>query len=81
MTIYRWPDTPAKLVAFAYAFEHLEIAAYELLIRVARRAHDAETEAIGERILAEERNAALRLHGLFELALECSLHEQGVGVQ
>ena len=29
------PDTAAKLTGFAYAFEHLEVAAYELLKRVA----------------------------------------------
>jgi len=29
------PDTPGKLVAHAYSYEHLELAAYELLIRVA----------------------------------------------
>ena len=29
------PNTPAKLAGFAFAFEHLEIAAYELLRRVA----------------------------------------------
>src|SRR6185503_9937266 len=37
------PDTPVKLAGFAYAIEHLEIAGYELLRRVAERAGDAET--------------------------------------
>jgi ferritin-like metal-binding protein YciE len=72
------PDTPAKLAAFAYAFEHLEIAAYELLARVASRAGDPETQAMAERILAEERTAAERIHAQFDPALEASLHEQGV---
>src|SRR3954469_4867197 len=31
------PDTPAKLAGFSYAFEHLEIGAYEQLRRVAER--------------------------------------------
>ena len=74
------PDTPAKLAAFSYAFEHLEIAAYELLARVAVRAPDAETQAVAERILAEERSAAALVHSLFDDALEATLHEQGVGV-
>ncbi|HEX7279368.1 MAG TPA: DUF892 family protein [Solirubrobacterales bacterium] len=52
------PDTPAKLAGFAYAVENLEVAAYELLLRVARRAGDAETVALAEEILAEEKNAA-----------------------
>src|SRR5436305_10308875 len=37
------PDTPAKLAAFAYAFEHLEIASYEMLRRMATRAGDHQT--------------------------------------
>jgi ferritin-like metal-binding protein YciE len=75
------PDTPAKLAAFAYAFEHLEIAAYELLTRVARRAGDAESVAVAQRILDEERAAAQRLHSLFDEALDASLHAQGVGAR
>ena len=30
------PDTPGKLAAFVYAFEHLEIGGYEQLARVAQ---------------------------------------------
>jgi ferritin-like metal-binding protein YciE len=52
------PDTPAKLAGFAYAVENLEVAAYELLLRVARRAGDDETVALAESILSEEKNAA-----------------------
>jgi ferritin-like metal-binding protein YciE len=52
------PDTPAKLAGFAYAVENLEVAAYELLLRVARRAGDQETVTLAESILAEEKAAA-----------------------
>src|SRR3954453_4326721 len=52
------PDTPAKLAGFSYAVENLEIAAYELLRRVAERAGDQETVSLAESILTEERNAA-----------------------
>jgi ferritin-like metal-binding protein YciE len=52
------PDTPAKLAGFAYAVENLEVAAYELLLRVARRAGDGETVALAESILTEEKAAA-----------------------
>jgi ferritin-like metal-binding protein YciE len=72
------PDTPAKLAGFSYAFEHLEIAAYELLRRVARRAEDAEMVAAAEQILAQERAAAERIRSLFEAALESSLQAQDV---
>jgi ferritin-like metal-binding protein YciE len=52
------PDTPAKLAGFAYAVENLEVAAYELLLRVARRAGDQETVTMAESILSEEKAAA-----------------------
>lgn len=69
------PDTPAKLAAFAYAFEHLEIASYELLRRVAMRAGDEQTSQAAETILAEERAAAEKLRSLFPQALDGSLRE------
>jgi ferritin-like metal-binding protein YciE len=71
-------DTPAKLAGFSYAFEHLEIAAYELLGRVAARAGDGETVSTAQKILLQERTAAGRIHSLFDYALEASLHEAGV---
>ena len=52
------PDTPAKLAGFSYAVENLEVAAYELVLVVARRAGDDETVALAESILAEEKSAA-----------------------
>jgi ferritin-like metal-binding protein YciE len=67
------PDTPAKLAAFAYAFEHLEIGAYEQLVRVAQRAGDTETATAAQGILAEERAAAEKLYGTFADALDASL--------
>jgi ferritin-like metal-binding protein YciE len=72
------PDTPGKLCAFAYAFEHLEIAGYEELRRVAERAGDAETVEVADRILAEERAAAEKLAGQFDRAMEASLEAVGV---
>jgi ferritin-like metal-binding protein YciE len=72
------PDTPAKLAAFAYAFEHLEIAGYELLRRVAERAGDQPTVQLADRILEQERTAAERIRSLLPQALEASLHEQSL---
>ncbi|MEA2256104.1 MAG: hypothetical protein QOG35_2149 [Solirubrobacteraceae bacterium] len=72
------PDTPGKLAAFAYAFEHLEIAGYELLARVARRAGDEETVALAETICAQERAAAGRIAGTWDRALDAMLRAQGV---
>jgi ferritin-like metal-binding protein YciE len=72
------PDTPAKLAGFAFAFEHLEIAAYSQLALVARRAEDAETSELAERILGEERAAAAAVHEQFEPAVQAALAAQGV---
>jgi ferritin-like metal-binding protein YciE len=69
------PDTPAKLAGFAYAFEGLEIGAYELLMRVARRAGDEETASVAERIAGEERAAAERVAATWDAAAERALHE------
>jgi ferritin-like metal-binding protein YciE len=67
------PDTPGKLAAFAYAFEHLEIAGYEQLQRVAHRAGDDETIATAERIIEEERNAAEKIAQHWDVAVDASL--------
>jgi ferritin-like metal-binding protein YciE len=67
------PDTPAKLAGFAFAFEHLEIAGYEELKRVAQRAGDADTVQTAEGIIAEEHGAATAIRAQFEPAVEASL--------
>jgi ferritin-like metal-binding protein YciE len=72
------PDTTAKLAGFSFAFEHLEIAAYELLRRVAERAGDAETAQLATAILAEERAAAEGIEACFDSAIDTSLAKQGV---
>ena len=72
------PDTPGKLAAFARAFEHLEIGGYEQLERVAARAGDETTVEVVDRILAQEREAADRIAGAFEDAVQASLEAQGV---
>jgi ferritin-like metal-binding protein YciE len=72
------PDTPGKLAGFARAFEHLEIGGYEQLKRVAERAGDQETAQLTERILAQEREAADRIAGAFDEAVDASLESVGV---
>ena len=71
------PDTPGKLLAFAYAFEHLEIGGYEHLRRVAQRAADQETVAMVGRILPQEREAASRFAAQWDRAAEASLAALG----
>jgi ferritin-like metal-binding protein YciE len=72
------PETPGKLAAFAFAFEHLEIAGYEQLRRVAERVGDGETVAMAERILDQERAAAAKIAGLFDRMVDASLEQVGV---
>jgi ferritin-like metal-binding protein YciE len=71
------PDTPAKLAGFAFAFEHLEIAAYELLARVAERAGDTETVETAQRIAVEERRTAERIARTWDAAIEAALAAVG----
>ena len=72
------PDTPAKLAGFAYAFEHLEIASYEQLRRVAERAGDESVAGVAQIILPEERHAAETLWDGFDRAIDASLESVGV---
>jgi len=71
------PDTPGKLAAFAFAFEHLEIGGYEQLRRVAERAGDQATVAAAEQILVQERAAAAKIAGQWDRAVEASLRAVG----
>ena len=61
-------DTPMKLAAFVYAFAHLKIAGYGLLRRTARRAGDAETAVLCERLERSERDRSRSLTELFPVA-------------
>jgi ferritin-like metal-binding protein YciE len=72
------PDTPAKLAVFSYAVEHLEIAAYELLCRVAQRAGDQETAQVARRIIVEETDAARLVRALFSEALDATFAARDV---
>ena len=64
----------------AYATEHLEIAAYELLRRVAERAGDAETADEAAEIIAEEQAMAKLIEEHWDKFAELSLREEGITV-
>ena len=72
------PDTPAKLAAFAYAFEFLEVGGYEQLRRVALRAGDSETERIASAILTDERAAAATIAAHWDDAVDATLDARGI---
>src|SRR3954470_5478821 len=55
------PDAPGKLAMHAYSYEHMELAAYELLRRMAARADDAHLVALAEQIGGQERAMADRI--------------------
>jgi ferritin-like metal-binding protein YciE len=57
------PDTTVKLSGFAYAFENLEVALYQLVRRVAERASDPETATMAAEISGEEGATAESIAG------------------
>jgi ferritin-like metal-binding protein YciE len=67
------PDTPGKLAAHAYSYEHLELALYELLAGVADRAGDADASAAARTIGDQERAMADRIAARFDGAVDASL--------
>jgi len=67
------PDTPGKLAMHAYSYEHMELAAYELLKRLAERSGDEETARMAAAIAAEEKRMGERLEDSFDTAVEVSL--------
>ncbi|HEX6752632.1 MAG TPA: DUF892 family protein [Solirubrobacterales bacterium] len=67
------PDTPGKLTMHAFSYEHMELAAYELLKRLAERAGDKATARMAAGIAEEEARMAERLEQNFDTAVEASL--------
>jgi ferritin-like metal-binding protein YciE len=64
----------------AYAAEHLEIASYELLRRIAQRAGDEETAKAAQEIIIEEHAMAKLIEGNWDKFAELSLREEGITV-
>jgi ferritin-like metal-binding protein YciE len=64
----------------AYATEHLEIAAYQLLERIASRAGDEETVVAARESRVEEEAMAAKLESKWDRFAELSLEEAGVAV-
>jgi ferritin-like metal-binding protein YciE len=63
-----------------YATEHMEIAAYQLLERIATRAGDEETAEVARQNRAEEEAMARKLDEHWDLFAEASLRAEGVPV-
>jgi ferritin-like metal-binding protein YciE len=63
-----------------FATEHMEIASYELLRRIADRAGDEETSQAATEIIAEEKAMAETISANWDKFAELSLREEGVTV-
>jgi ferritin-like metal-binding protein YciE len=74
------PEKAGRFARDAYATEHLEIASYQLLERIARRAGDEETAEIARQNRGEEEAMARRLDEHWDLFTEQSLREEGAAV-
>jgi ferritin-like metal-binding protein YciE len=73
-------DKAGRNARDGYATEHMEIASYELLKRVARRADDEETAAACDEIIAQERAFAETIAANWDRITDLSLRESGVVV-
>jgi ferritin-like metal-binding protein YciE len=63
-----------------FATEHMEIASYELLRRIAEKAGDEETARVAGEIISEEQNMANTISQNWDKFVELSLREEGVTV-
>ncbi len=71
-------EKAGRNVRDGYATEHMEIASYQLLERVAQRAGDEETAAVARQNRSEEEAMAQKLEGCWDKAADLSLAEAGV---
>src|ERR1041384_3658327 len=71
------PDTPGKLAMHAYSYEHMELAAYELLRRIAEQAGDEPVRAMADQIGGQERAMADRIAEMWDRAVEASRRDKG----
>jgi ferritin-like metal-binding protein YciE len=71
-------DKAGKNARDGYATEHMEIAAYQLLERVATMAGDAETAAVARTNRAEEEDMAHFIAAHWDDVATQSLREEGV---
>ncbi len=74
-------DKAGRNARDGFATEHMEIASYELLERVAKKAGDKETAKVARQNREEEEAMAKRIASKWNKAAELSLKEAGVRVR
>jgi ferritin-like metal-binding protein YciE len=74
-------DKPARHAKDAFVIEHLEIAAYEILERLAEAAGDPETSTVARRNRAEEEAMAHTIAAGWDRIVEETLREEGALAQ
>jgi ferritin-like metal-binding protein YciE len=71
-------DSPGRNARDGFATEHMEIASYEMLERVARKARDKKTAAVARQNREEEEAMARSIGAKWNKIVELSLKEEGV---